>query len=274
MFIPKLYSRPSIIGYLFWRRLFRKNGKFVVGLENYFFGQSHGLNDYEALSSYKKSHAKPDKQYSILPTVLKIIGNTENKTIVDLGCGTGFFTIPLAENAKVVYGIDNSETQLSFAEHHPRVTYIKGDIFIDQIPFSDVIVAPFVVNYSTTVPILKHLFKKMYDSLSEEGKIVIVVDLPNNKKLERFGASKKILGATADEASLQIDIFNGGDKICTLYAVYFTPETIQNTIVSVGFKNVCWHKPIVSKEGLRLMSDSSWCEYLEDPELGYITAIK
>lgn len=274
MFIPKTQKQINPLGYLLWRWLLRKNGKFVAGLEEYFFGPSHGLNDYDALANYKKSHVKPDKQYSILPTVLAIAGNTKNKTIVDLGCGTGFFTIPFAEKAKLVYGIDNSSIQLSFATRYPNVVYLQKDIFVDPLPLADIIIAPFVVNYATTVPILRHLFHALYDSLSIEGKVVIVADLPNNKELERFGASKKILGTINDESPLQIIIFNLKEKICTLNAVYFKPETIEQTLRLVGFKNVCWHKPIVSQEGIEAMGRMFWKGYLEDPELGYITAIK
>jgi toxoflavin synthase len=274
MFIPRIQPRHNALGYLLWRWLLRKNGKFCAGLERFFFGPSHGLNDYEALPDYKKSHAKPDKQYSILPTVLKLVGNTENKIIVDLGCGTGFFTIPLATTATQVFGIDNSETQLRFATKHPKVTYLEKDIFVDELPACDTIVAPFVINYATTAPILSHLFSKLYDSLSTGGTLVLVIDLPNNKKLERFGARKMIRGLVADEAPLQIDILNNGEKICTLDAIYFTPRTIEHTLELLGFKNICWHRPIVSDEGLEVTGSTFWDGYLDDPELGYLTARK
>ena len=253
MFIPRLYPRRNPLRFLLWKLLLRKNGKFMAGLEGYFFGPSHGLNDYDTLVNYKKSHVKPDKQYSILPTVLAIAGNTDGRTIIDLGCGTGFFTLPFAEKATCVYGIDNSAVQLSFAIQHPNVVYLKKDIFVDPLPLSDVIIAPFVVNYATTVPILRHLFQKLYSSLSVEGKLVIVVDLPNNKELQQFGASKKTLGAIADESALQVDIFSGKEKICTLNAVYFTPQTIEQTLRLVGFKDITWHRPIISEEGVSLM---------------------
>jgi len=50
-------------------------------------------NDYSTLAhSYQKTDAKPDKKYSILPTVLMIAGDSSGKTVLDLGCGSGFFT--------------------------------------------------------------------------------------------------------------------------------------------------------------------------------------
>lgn len=274
MFVPKTQTQHNPLGYLLWRWLLRKNGKFTAWLEECFFGPSHGLNNYDELISYKRSHIKPDKHYSILPTVLAIAGNTNNKTVVDLGCGTGFFTIPFAEKSKKVYGVDNSSIQLDLATQHPNVVYLKKDIFIEPLPFADVIVAPFVVNYATTTHILRHLFQKLYDLLPTKGRLVIIADLPNNKKLERFGASKRILGTMDDESPLQIDILNGKEKICTLNAIYFKPETIEQILRSIGFKNICWHRPIISQEGIDAMGSDFWNGYIEDPELGYITTTK
>ena len=61
------------------------------------------LNDYNKLSeSYQQSSAKPDKLFSTLPTVLKIAGDFENKDVLDLGCGSGFFTNEFGGNSAVI----------------------------------------------------------------------------------------------------------------------------------------------------------------------------
>lgn len=49
-------------------------------------------NNYNGIAEqYKKSDVKPDKQYSILSTTLKMIGDVQGKTVLDLGCWNGFF---------------------------------------------------------------------------------------------------------------------------------------------------------------------------------------
>jgi 2-polyprenyl-3-methyl-5-hydroxy-6-metoxy-1,4-benzoquinol methylase len=74
-------------------------------------------NDYNKLGfKYRESGDKPDKFFSILPTVMRIIGDIRDKIVLDCGCGDGFFTEPLAlAGAKQVIGIDNSTKQIELA---------------------------------------------------------------------------------------------------------------------------------------------------------------
>jgi len=64
---------------------------------------------------------------------------TDRLTILDLGCGTGRFSVPLAEHfgARVI-GVEPSDEMRQKAEAnaaHPRVTYLKG--YAEEIPRED-----------------------------------------------------------------------------------------------------------------------------------------
>ncbi len=278
MLVP-IPGRRNWIAYYLWSWLCRSNGKFCAELDRYFFGPSHGVNDYEELASqYKKSNVKPDKQYSILPTVLKMIGDCSGKICTDLGCGGGFFTVALAEaGACRVYGLDNSESQLRLAcrfSSHPAVSYVVYDVFVDNIKPTDIVIAPFVANYARTKPILRHFFRQLYECLKEGGKAALVVDLPNGRELKRFGAVKKIKGVARDESPIEINLFNDDTPICKLWAVYYTRETIESLLAEVGFRNITWQKPVISEEGIKALRSSFWEGYLDDPELGYIVMEK
>lgn len=88
-------------------------------------------NDYDVLAdSYQSTDVKPDKKYSILPTVLMLIGELNGKTVLDLGCGSGFFTRYFALTASKVIGIDNSSEQIVRAKQHStsNVDYILANI--------------------------------------------------------------------------------------------------------------------------------------------------
>ena len=236
------------------------------------------LNDYNKLSeSYQQTAVKPDKQFSTLPTVLKIAGNFENKIILDLGCGSGFFSNEFAHHgAKKVIGIDNSIEQINLAKKNPleNTEYILADIFKDKLPTADIALAPYVVNYATDTKQLVKLFQNIYDSLNEKGKLIIVVDLPEGKDLKKFGAIKNVLGEKIDGAKIEIQLFNNAKFICSLNAVYFTPSTLEKTLYSVGFTDVVWHKPIISDEGIKKLGNEFWKGYIESSELGYISATK
>lgn len=279
MIVPVCTARNNGMAYLFWSWILRNNGAFTAWLDGSYLGSSRGMNDYDSLAlSYKGSNIKPDKQYSILPTVLHMAGDLNGKTVLDLGCGSGFFTLELAKaGASIVCGVDNSPQQIKLAREfsaHSAIEYRVGDIFTQCGGPVDVVNAPFVPNYARTVPILKHFFSLIFDSINEDGKAVFVIDLPNGKSLKRFGATKTLLGPLRDETRIQIELFNEERSICNLTGVYYTPKTIEVLLKEVGFQRVCWHYPSVSSEGIDRYGVDFWRGYTEDSELGYIVAHK
>ena len=277
MFIP-IPGRKPALAYLVWRFLLYHRGSFQARLDEFFFGHGEGINQYSTLvSSYKKSDVKPDKQYSILPTILMLLGDCRKKIVADLGCGSGFFTVPIAEQGSCVYGLDNCPTQIALANEagqHDGVQYYLRNIFTDKLPDVDIMVVPFVANYARSVPILCHLLRQIYAHLALGGRLILVVDLPNGRNHMRFGARKTVSGKMKDETLITIELFNGTTPLCTLESVYFTPTTIEHILGKIGFNAIQWHRPIVSEEGIRTMKPGFWDGYQDNPELGYLTAVK
>lgn len=235
--------------------------------------------------TYQVTDQKPDKTFSILPTVLRLAGNVERKIVGDLGCGSGFFTLPLAERgAKRVIGIDNSEAQLTLGKKYApvRVEFRQDDVFTCELPAVDVYTVPFVANYLSTVAGLNHFMSRIYNALSRDGRAIFVVDLPDMfnhipyKRRRRLGAVKWWAQTPhRDESMICNHLFDGrGRKICSLWAYYFSPPTIQGALQSAGFKNIQWHRPDISAEGRQLYGQEFWKDYPEHPELGYVTAEK
>jgi predicted RNA methylase len=280
MYIPHSVPRQNVLGYLFWRWLLKKSGRFLSRLDAWFFGPSRGMNDYDVLAvNYKGSNVKPDKLYSILPTVLDIVGDCKGKTVIDVGCGAGFFTLPFAKlGASHVCGVDNSREQIELASRvspHLVIRYVVADVFTQYSDTPvDIITAPFVVNYARTLSVLKHFFELIHKSLRKGGKAVFVIDLPNGKSLRRFGATKTLLGLPADETRIQIELFNDEKKICELLAVYYTPQTVERLLREIGFKNIYWYRPLISEEGISVLGPCFWEGYTDDPELGYLVVEK
>lgn len=234
-------------------------------------------NDYDALAErYAKTDEKPDKLHSILPTVLSLAGDVRGKICIDAGCGDGFFSEALRDSGASVIGIDNSTEQISLAKKKGTegINYRVADIFADPLPTSDVFVAPFVLNFPTTTAELDAFLGRVHKSLSSGGKIVAVVDLPDGQHLRRFGAEKALKGPTADETPITIDLFSNDTHICTLTSTYFTPATIESLLVKSGFTSIEWHKPTISEEGMALLGEEFWRGYTDNPELGYVTALK
>ncbi len=232
------------------------------------------LNDYNQLAEkYRESDTKPDKRFSILPTVLKAIGSLRGKTVLDLGCGSGFFSRAFIEQgAKFVTGIDNSEVQIEEARKFvgAHEEYRLADAFTDSLPNADVIHAPFLINYLARKEEIVNFLKNIRGSLNESGVAVFVIDLPTALDLKKYGATKRVDGNMKDGAPMTITLYNGnGAVICDLHAFYISSETFESCLREAGFSSVSIIEPVVSEKGEHLFGKDYWNEYLKETQLGY-----
>ena len=239
------------------------------------------LNDYDTLAeTYSRSHKKPDKQYSILPTVLDICRNrrTLADTIFDIGCGDGFFTFPIAEQYPEanVFGIDNSQRQIELAtdilrglDHH-HITFVQEDVFQNGIWCdSQLVLTPFILGYKQLKELTK-FFTNIYQNLTEGGVLVIVLDDVSGVDNSKYGAKKTYNGGNID-----IELFDkDGQYITTLHAIFHHKEHIISLLQEIGFRDIQEHAPIISNEGMEAYGAEFWNGYKENPELCYISCIK
>ncbi|MDB6024392.1 MAG: methyltransferase [Verrucomicrobiales bacterium] len=237
------------------------------------------LNDFEKLADvYSRSHSLPDKLYSYVPTLLKVV-EPSGKTILDLGCGDGFYTVRYAETgAKISIGLDNAKAQLARAitiNQRPDVRYIFADVFTDTMPPADVIAAPFLLNYASTQGELQQLIDNMGRSLISGGKVVGIVDMPiRGSAARKYGTETTVLRQPlGDGSELRIDLFDSA-HIISIRAFFFTQETIQHAFEQLGFSALTWHNPIVSPIGYELFGAEYWAQYLSNPAVAYFSAEK
>ncbi|GLX80343.1 malonyl-[acyl-carrier protein] O-methyltransferase [Thalassotalea insulae] len=86
---------------------------------------SHSYDISARLQRYSGKHLMP-----WLP-------NRNDLTVLDLGCGTGFFTEILAQRFEHVFGLDISGKMLSFAKENrdQEITWLHGDAY--KLPLAD-----------------------------------------------------------------------------------------------------------------------------------------
>ena len=234
------------------------------------------LNEYNKIADlYNKSHTKPDKFFSILPTVLDIMKNFKNpKVITDLGCGDGYFTFPIAEmfpNAQII-GIDNSTSQINNAHLNlekfssKNISFIEKDIFKDEIQKSDIIIAPFIFGYCNKEHLTDFLVN-LKNSLNTNGLLVIVLDDPKGIDNSKFGARKNI-----NKEMIDIELYTDGqEKLPTLHAFYHEPLLFLQQLKEIGFTNIKVHTPIISEKGIETYGQDWWHNYQYNSELCYIS---
>ena len=86
----------------------------------------------EKIASHYATY-RPPLHSIILKKVLA--GSSGFQNGLDIGCGTGYSTIALADYCSTVVGIDPSQSMLERSVEHPRVNYLKG--LAENIPLQD-----------------------------------------------------------------------------------------------------------------------------------------
>ena len=62
----------------------------------------------------------------LLELVIKLLNPGKNENIIDLYCGCGFFSLPIARHSGFVYGIENSIQSISNAKFNAKINNIKN----------------------------------------------------------------------------------------------------------------------------------------------------
>lgn len=119
---------------------------------------------------------------------------TNPKSIVDLGCGTGSITIPLAEMGYIVTGIDLSEDMLAVAQdkleqvskfspqlRNAQVRLVQQDMTKWEMPQQVDSVISFCdcINYLLTESAVVQTFEATYSALRSGGSFIFDVHHPN-----------------------------------------------------------------------------------------------
>ncbi len=118
------------------------------------------------------------------PIIMKEIAeHCKDKVVVDLGCGTGIYTIPTMEYAKEVIGIDSSKQMLDYANgKSDKAKWVLGDAH--KIPLEDnsvdTVLCIGILEYIDRFVVLREVNR----ILKNQGKAILVC--PNKYSAERL----------------------------------------------------------------------------------------
>ncbi|MFA6476118.1 MAG: methyltransferase domain-containing protein [Candidatus Paceibacterota bacterium] len=225
------------------------------------------------------------KKYIYKPSLLKAIGNIEDKKIIDLGCGDGFFTreIKLLGASEVV-GVDLSPEMIKLANEKEKenplgIRYEVGDISkLNKLGEFDMAVGGFILHYSKTKEELLGMCKSIYSNLKSGAKIVALnnnPDHPETKAHQYNEVSVKAEGGELMEGSkMKVTLIIGGKEICSFYNYFWSKETYEQCFKEAGFKDIKWLPLSVSDEGVKKYGREFWNEWYENPYLVIIEATK
>ena len=120
------------------------------------------------------------EELQLRPVLLELVGNVQEKTIWDVGCGDGRYSVIFAANGATVIATDFSAHQIDIAKQkhaHQNVTYSVGDISTGETePASvDIAFANLVIPSLGSAEKLLELIKSVRKILKPDGRFIFSV---------------------------------------------------------------------------------------------------
>ncbi|OEJ30417.1 class I SAM-dependent methyltransferase [Streptomyces subrutilus] len=223
----------------------------------------------EAFEGFK---TLPIIQYTEVPGFLALVGDVTGKSVLDIACGTGFYSRELKRRgASRVLGFDISGAMVDAAnareESEPLgIAYEVGDTAalrtFDE-PF-DVAVAVQAFNYASHVAEIERMMHNIRRSLVAGGSFFLFVQNPaydfSGPSLEKYGFLCEATGKD-NEIGLGTRITALLDPPVSFEATTPSAETYEKTLTAAGFTGIEWVPLDVSDAGVEKYGEEFWADY-------------
>ena len=223
---------------------------------------------------YQKSKKMPSSLNADMHTYFNMLGDLAGKSILDLGCGEGFYTREFKhKGAASVIGVDISSKMIELARQEEGkeplgIEYIISDVMeLGKIGCFDLVVASYLLNHAQTKEQLLKICQTIYANLKPGGRFVSINNnlqqSPESYPIcEKYGYAKSISEPFHEGSTITVTFFVN-DSEFKLYDYYLSKETYEWAFQTVGFKEIRWHKPIVSPEGIQEFGQEFWQDFLD-----------
>lgn len=219
-----------------------------------------------------------DKRYVYDPTFLALLGDCTGQAVIDLGCGSGHSTrlIKTRAHAGRVVGVDISDRQIELAkqieEKEPLgITYAVADVSAapcSQFGAFDVATAVFLLHYASTKEELKAMCRHIASAVRPGGRFVGLLPNPGiaDFQNEKYDVRVELEQDTpADGERRRVTYWKDGRPLCSFFSYYWSHAAYEDAFEKAEFRDVTWHQPIVSSEGLAAFPPGYWDDFLATP---------
>jgi ubiquinone/menaquinone biosynthesis C-methylase UbiE len=230
---------------------------------------------------YKRAKHQPWRAHVEAFTLMRLIGDPAGKAVIDLACGEGFYTRMIRQRgAAKVTGVDLSEKMIklaraSEAEQRLGIDYIVEDARnLGLAAQCDLAVAAYFLNYAHDRTELKAMCCGVARCLKPGGRFVTVncnpaCDFPSAPCYRKYGFEVRIVGLSCEGAPITWT-FHLEDGPFEVENYFLDTETHEEALRSAGFRDIRWHRPLLSPEGEAASGRDYWSDLLDNPPVIFI----
>lgn len=147
--------------------------------------------------------------------VLDFLGDLQGKKIMDLGAGSGYFSVKLAKRNAQVIAADPNEELLNYLKNRTEEQSIHN-ISLRKIPYDNPLLLPQEVDMVFTVNTYHHIenrkeyFKKVKQGIKQGGKLVIIdfykIELPVGPPVKHKVSIDEVIDELCEAGFVKFDI--------------------------------------------------------------------
>jgi SAM-dependent methyltransferase len=238
--------------------------------------------DYDEIADqYKRAKLQPWRTHIERYTLLRLVGDVAGKAVIDLACGEGYYTRELRRRgAAPVVGVDLSGEMIRLAQAEEArqplgIEYRVGDVrSLDMPGRFDLAFAAYLLNYARTAEELAQMCRAVARALRPGGRFVTANNNPAEPPANfaagwAYGYAKRVEGELAEGAPIVWQFFlPDGSFEVTNYCLGV--GTMDEVLRAAGLREVRWHAPEVSPEGVREFGREHWAAFLACPPVVFL----
>ncbi|PKV83358.1 class I SAM-dependent methyltransferase [Streptomyces sp. TLI_146] len=233
----------------------------------------------EAFEGFK---SLPLMRFGEVPSFLSLVGDVSGKSVLDLACGTGFYSREFKRRgAADVFGVDISVEMIAAAREIEQrdplgVRYEVGDVAelrsLDR--HFDVALGVQCLNYAEDIAAMEQMCRKIHRNLAPGGEFFVLAQNPDYRfdcpSLDKYGflcepTGEEIETGTRVRVTALLD-----PQPISIVSSAPRREVYEECLRATGFSEIEWVPLAVSEAGIREFGEDFWADLLAHPPLAML----
>lgn len=242
--------------------------------------------DYDLIAGqYKRAKLQPWRTHIERYTLLRLVGDLTGRAVIDLACGEGYYTRELRRRgAARAVGVDLSRGMIELAEAEEAreplgIEYRVGDARTLEVSAQfDLVFAAYLLNYAHTAEELTQMCQAVARLLRPGGRFVTANNNPaeppaNFPAGRAYGYAKRLEGEPTEGTPVIWEFFLPDGPI-EVRNYILGVENLEGAFRAAGLREVRWHPPEVSPEGLSEFGPGHWAAFLACPPVVFVECVR